>query len=118
MTTINATASIEMTVDGWLIEAEVDVSVIPGYKGSYSRSASCDADYYGEGPELNGIEDVRVLGVYDEDGEAVELDPWMVPVIECHVVNNTDDDELIESAGDNYEEPDYDDDRYESDYGW
>lgn len=115
--THNAEVTLDTDEGSWVVGIEIDFSAIPGYPGSYSYNAASDADYYGEGPELNDIEDARIEYVYDaESQEDVELDPWMVPVVSDAAVGAVDHDDLMESI--NYPEPDYDDDRYESDYGW
>jgi len=101
--------------------------VTPGYEGSHSYHAASDADYYGEGPELNDVEDVRVEYVHDMAAdEEVELDDWMVPVVAAEAADLVDDDDLIESLPsdddcDDYADVMYDsmkDERYEEECGW
>jgi len=113
--THNAEVTLDTDAGSWVVGIEIDFSATPGYPGSYSYNAASDADYYGEGPELNGIEDARIEYVYDEESqEDVELDPWMVPIVADAAVDAVDKDDLMESLDDGSDdfdppEPDYDD---------
>jgi len=125
--THNAEVEIVNEDGHWLVGLEIDFSVTPGYEGSHSYHAASDADYYGEGPELNDVEDVRVEYVHDMAAdEEVELDDWMVPVVAAEAADLVDDDDLIESLPsdddcDDYADVMYDsmkDERYEEECGW
>jgi hypothetical protein len=101
--THNAEVTLDTDEGSWVVGIEIDFSAIPGYTGSYSYSAASDADYYGEGPELNGIEDARIEYVFDaESKEDVELDPWMVSIVTNATVNAVDHGDLMESLDNGY----------------
>lgn len=85
----NVEASVVIEIDvrdteGAFFEVEAKLDVWPGYAGTYSRSAETDAEYYGEGGEINQVLSMD-YDAFDENFNPVEFSPAERRVVDSFI---------------------------------